>query len=52
MGLAAKAAEPAQELPNGAATGVAVGITRKEKHLADLLFKICLARTRWIVTVL
>ena len=43
--LATEAADPAENLPDGIATCVAVGITREEKHLADLLFRICLART-------
>ena len=38
--LATEAAtNPAENLPDGAATGVAVGITREEKHLADLLLE-------------
>jgi len=45
--LATEAAtDPAENLPDGAAIGVAVGIAREEEHLADLLFRICLARTR------
>ena len=47
--LAAGAANLAENLPDGAATGVAIGIAREEEHLADLLFRICLAKTRWIV---
>ena len=39
------AANLAENLPDGAATGVAVRVTREEKHLADLLIRICLART-------
>ena len=51
--LAAKAAANlAENLPDGAAIGVAVGVTREEKHLADLLIRICLAKTREIVTCL
>ena len=48
--LAAEAADPAENLPDGAANGVAVGVAIEEKHLADLLFRICLAKTGWIVT--
>ena len=48
--LATEAAESAENLPDGAANGVAVGVAIKEKHLADLLFRICLAKTGWIVT--
>ena len=40
------AANPAENLPDGAAFCVAIGIAREEEHLADLLFRICLARTR------
>ena len=36
---ATEAAKLAENLPDGAATGVAVGITREEKHLADLLLE-------------
>ena len=38
--LAAGAANLAENLPDGAATGVAIGIAREEEHLADLLFRI------------
>ena len=47
--LAAEAAKLAENLPDGAATGVADRVTREEIHLADLLIRICLARTRCIV---
>lgn len=43
--LAAETANLAENLPNGVTIGVATGIAREE-HLADLLFGICLARTR------
>ena len=48
--LAAEAAELAENLPDGAAIGAAVVFIEEEKHLADLLIRICLARTGWIVT--
>lgn len=48
--LAAEAADPAENLPDGIAGGIAIGVAREEKHLADLLFRICLAKTGWIVT--
>ena len=50
--LAAETAKLAENLPDGAAVGIAAGITKEETHLADLLIKICLARTVGIVTVL
>ena len=37
--LAAKAANPADDLPDGAAASAAVGITVEEIHLADLLVR-------------
>lgn len=43
--LAAETANLAENLPDGVTTGVAIGITREEEHLADLLFRICLAKT-------
>ena len=43
--LAAETANLAENLPDGVTTGVAISITREEEHLADLLFRICLART-------
>ena len=43
--LAAKAANPADDLPDGAAASAAVGITVEEIHLADLLVRFRLART-------
>jgi len=43
--LATEAADPAENLPDGAAICVAVSIAREKKHLADLLIRICLART-------
>ena len=46
---AAEAANPAENLPDGAAVSIAVGIAREEEHLADLLFRICLAKTSWIL---
>ena len=48
--LAAETAQLAENLPDGAATGVAVVFVKEEKHLADLLIRICLARTVRIVT--
>ena len=44
--LAAKAANPADDLPDGAAAVAAVGITVEEIHLADLLVRFRLAKTR------
>ena len=44
--LAAETANLAENLPDGVTIGVATGIAREEEHLADLLFGICLARTR------
>ena len=43
--LATETANLAENLPDGVTTGVAIGLTREEEHLADLLFRICLART-------
>ncbi|MBQ3492194.1 MAG: hypothetical protein IJA74_06585 [Oscillospiraceae bacterium] len=43
--LAAETANLAENLPDGVTTGVAIVVTREEKHLADLLFRICLAKT-------
>jgi hypothetical protein len=37
MGLAAKAAELAKDLPDGAAIKVTVRVAIKEKHFANLL---------------
>lgn len=48
--LAAKAANPAENLPDGAAVRAAVGAAMEEEHLADLLIRICLAKTVGIVT--
>ena len=48
--LAADAAELAENLPDGAAIGAAVVFIEEEKHLADLLIRIRLARTGLIVT--
>ena len=50
--LAAETAQLAQNLPERAAIRVAARVTREEEHLADLLFRVCLARTVKIVTVL
>ena len=51
---AAAAANLAENLPDGTAcivtVGIAAGVVREEKHLADLLIRICLARTGRIVT--
>ena len=46
IALAAEATNPAENLPDGVAIGVAIGVTREEKHLADLLFRICLEKTK------
>ena len=46
---AAETANLAENLPDGAAVSIAVGIAREEEHLADLLIRICLAKTRWIL---
>ena len=45
--LAAEAAELAENLPDGAAIVIVVAarVAREEEHLADLLIRICLART-------
>ena len=43
--LAAETANLAENLQDGVTTSVAIGVAREEKHLADLLFEICLART-------
>ena len=43
--LAVEATNLAENLPDGVAIGVTTGIAREEKHLADLLFRICLAKT-------
>lgn len=44
--LAAEAADLAENLPEGAAIiVVAARVAREEEHLADLLIRICLART-------
>ena len=43
--LAAEAADLAENLPDGAAGIVAAARVAREEHLADLLIRICLART-------
>ena len=43
--LAAETANLAENLPDGVTTGVAICVAREEGHLADLLFRICLAKT-------
>ena len=48
--LAANAAHLAENLPNGAAIGVAASVKEKETHFADLLVRICIASTVRIVT--
>ena len=49
--LAAETADLAENLPDGAAAIVAAtGVTREEKHRADLLIRMCLAKTGRIVT--
>ena len=50
--LAAETAQLAENLPDGAAFGTAIGVASEEEHLADLLIRICLARTGMIVTEL
>jgi len=47
---AAKAAQLAKKLPDRAAIKVTVRVAIEDIHVANLLFRICLARTRWIVT--
>ena len=47
--LAAETANLAENLPDGAAIIVAAIAASEEEHLADLLFSICLAKTRCIV---
>ncbi len=43
LSLAAEAAaQTAENLPDGAASGLANGVAVKEKHLSDLLLSICL----------
>ena len=49
-GLAAEAAELAENLPDGTTIGVAVLVKENETHFVDLLIRICLARTVGIVT--
>ena len=44
--LAAEATDPAENLPDAAAAIAAVGIAIEEIHLADLLIRFRLARTR------
>ena len=44
--LAAEAADPAENLPDGAAAVAAAGVAVEEIHLADLLVRFRLARTR------
>lgn len=44
--VAAKAAQLAEDLPDRAAIGSAVVVAIEEEHLADLLFGICLAKTK------
>ena len=48
--LAAETANLAENLPNGAAIGVAAGVEKEETHFADLLIRICIAITGGIVT--
>ncbi len=50
--LAAEAADLAENLPDGAAIHIAAISAREEEHLADLLIRICLARTGCIVIIL
>ena len=50
--LAADAAHLAENLPNGAAVGITAAVKYKETHFADLLVRICIAITVWIVTEL
>jgi hypothetical protein len=41
------AADPAKNLPNGAATGVAALVAREDKHLLSSFIEcVCLAKTR------
>ena len=47
---AAKAANLAENLPDGTAIIIAAVAASEEEHLADLLFSICLAKTGCIVT--
>jgi len=47
---ATETAKLAENLPDGVAIGIAVIFIQKEKHLADLLIRIRLARTGGIVT--
>ena len=46
---AAETANLAENLPDGAALIIAAVAAREEEHLADLLFSICLAKTRGII---
>ena len=48
--LAAETAHLAENLPNGAAIGIAASVKEKETHFADLLIRICIASTVRIVT--
>lgn len=40
------AADPAEDLPNGAATGVAALVAREDKHLLSSFIRMCLTKTR------